>query len=410
MHKEHKVAYCLMKKNFSRIGIILLLSAWFLNACGERLFQFEQIKTGCEQTALYLPLLKGKSVAIVANNTSVIGSTHLVDSLVNSGVKLTKIFSPEHGFRGNTDAGVSIDNTVDSKTGIPITSLYGSKTKPTTEDLKGVDIVVYDIQDVGVRFYTYISTLHYVMEACAANNLLLVILDRPNPNGHYIDGPVLDPSYKSFIGVDPIPVVYGMTAGELARMINGERWLPNSDTCKLLVIPCEKYSHSTIYKLPVSPSPNINSMESVYLYPSVCFFEGTIMSIGRGTAFPFRVIGHPDYPDKSFSFIPKAIQGNKAPVFKDRICYGTDLRGFKADSLWRRNTIDLRWLLETYTRMNLGSEFFTGSFDRLAGTGELRKQILAGWSEKQIRQSWQADLEKYRVLRKKYLLYDDFVQ
>jgi uncharacterized protein YbbC (DUF1343 family) len=399
-----------MKQNFSRMGIILLLLALFLFACGEQSDQLEQVKTGCEQTVLYLPLLKGKSVAIVANSTSVIGSTHLVDSLVISGVKFTRIFSPEHGFRSNADAGVAIDDALDSKTGIPITSLYGSKTKPTTEDLKGIDIVVYDIQDVGVRFYTYISTLLYVMEACAANNIPVLILDRPDPLGYYIDGPILTPAFKSFVGLHPIPVVYAMTVGELAQMINGEGWLLHDLKCDLHVIACKNYDHSDYYNLPVDPSPNLNSMEAVYLYPSLCFFEGTIMSLGRGTAFPFRVVGHPDYPVKSFSFTPHATIANSSPKFKDITCYGINLQSMNIVDLRQMHGLNLKWLIDVYKTMDRGDAFFTDYIDKLAGTGDLRKQILAGLTEVQIRQSWQADLEKFRVLRKKYLLYDDFVR
>jgi uncharacterized protein YbbC (DUF1343 family) len=347
-------------------------------------------------------------VGLVANHTSVIWHTHLADTLLQYGISLKKIFAPEHGFRGNADAGAEIENAVDYKTGIPVISLYGSKTKPDPEDLNGIDIMVYDIQDVGVRFYTYISTLHYVMETCAENNIALLVLDRPNPNGHYIDGPVLDTAFRSFVGLHPIPVVYGMTTGELARMINGEGWLAGGLKCDLNVIPCSNYGHKTFCELPVDPSPNLNSMEAVYLYPSMCFFEGTIMSLGRGTPFPFRVAGHPDYPVKTFSFTPEANPGNKDPKFRDVTCYGIDLRTKTTGQLQQMKILNLQWLSEVYKKMGIGETFFTEYIDKLAGTDQLRKQILSGWSVEHIRQSWQSDLVRFQNLRKKYLLYDDF--
>jgi uncharacterized protein YbbC (DUF1343 family) len=393
------------------IGIcsIFFLSTLFLNACATTpVKQSASVATGADQTALYLPLLKGKRVGLVANHTSVIGNTHLADTLLKLGVNIIKIYSPEHGFRGNADAGAEIDNTIDRKTGLPIVSLYGEKMKPTPAELLGIEILIYDIQDVGVRFYTYISTMHYVMEASAENNIPLMIFDRPDPLGYYVDGPLLEPEFKSFVGLHPIPVVYGMTPGELARMINGEGWLENNIHCNLEVIPCKYYDHNTFYRLPVNPSPNLNCMEAIYLYPSICFFEGTVMSLGRGTPFPFRVIGNPAYPDKSFSFVPKATPANQNPVLKDQTCYGIDLRDNIDDSLKKKHAINLQWLLETYKQMNMGKSFFTDYTDRLAGTNELRDQILAGWTERQIKESWQVGLEKFNVLRKKYLLYKDF--
>ena len=269
--------------------------------------------------------------------------------------------------------------------------------------------MIYDIQDVGVRFYTYISTLHYLMEACSENGISLLVLDRPNPNGHYVDGPVLDTAFRSFVGMHPIPVVYGMTAGELARMINGEGWLSNGSTCELQVIRCKGYDHKILYKLPVDPSPNLNSMEAVYLYPSLCFFEGSIMSLGRGTPFPFRIIGHPDYPDHTFSFIPGAIRSNRNPVFRDQVCYGIDLTGIPADSLQSLRMVSLKWLMDVYGRMGKEKTFFNDYFDKLAGNGELRKQVLAGLTDAQIRESWQDDLREFSNRRKKYLLYNDII-
>jgi uncharacterized protein YbbC (DUF1343 family) len=376
--------------------------------CGTVSTQSKPIITGCEQTALYLPLLKGKSVALVANHTSLIGKSHLADSLLDLGINLVRIFSPEHGFSGDAGAGASISNMIDIRTGIPITSLYGSKTKPTPNDLKGIDIMVYDIQDVGVRFYTYISTLHYVMEACAANNIPVLILDRPDPLGFYIDGPILNPAFQSFVGLHPIPVVYGMTVGELAQMINGEGWLANGLKCDLKVIPCSNYNHSTHYDLPVDPSPNLNSLEAIYLYPSLCFFEGTIMSVGRGTAFPFRVVGHPDYPVKAFSFKPASSTAGINPKYMGETCYGINLQTLSTDELRQMHGLNLQWLIDVFKTMGRGDGFFTDYFDTLAGTGELRKQLLEGWTEQQIRQSWQEDLKKFSVLREKYLLYKDF--
>lgn len=389
---------------------VLLLTFLFLQACSATSgVSYQPVLTGADQTSLYLHLLKDKAVGLVANHTTVIGYTHLADSLIKSGVDLKKIFAPEHGFRGDADAGAEIGNTVDLKTGIPVISLYGSKTKPSAEDLKGIEIMVYDIQDVGVRFYTYISTLHYVMEACAASHIPLMVLDRPDPLGFYIDGPVLDPDYKSFVGMHPIPVVYGMTVGELAQMINGEGWLASGRKCDLSVIPCSHYDHNTCYTLPVNPSPNLNCMEAIYLYPSMCFFEGTVMSLGRGTSFPFRVAGHPDYPVKTFSFVPAANSGNKDPKFRDKTCYGIDLRSITVAQLRQMKTLNMEWLVETYKSMGLGESFFTDYIDKLAGSDALRKQILSGAGEVQIRQSWQADLQKFKLIRKKYLIYKDFI-
>jgi uncharacterized protein YbbC (DUF1343 family) len=386
----------------------LLSVALLYITCGKASTQSEPVIAGCEQTAIYLPLLKGKSIALIANSTSLIGKSHLADSLLSRGIKVVRIFSPEHGFRGDADAGSAISDAVDSKTGMPIISLYGSKTKPTQEDLKGIDIVVYDIQDVGVRFYTYISTLHYVMEVCAGNNIPILVLDRPDPLGFYIDGPVLNQAFTSFVGLHPIPVVYGMTVGELAQMINGEGWLAGGLKCDLKVIPCINYDHNTCYSLPVDPSPNLNSMEAVYLYPSLCFFEGTVMSLGRGTDFPFRVVGHPEYPGKTFSFIPQTNAANKNPKYSGKICYGINLQTMDIAGLRQMHELNLKWLIDVFRAMNCGDAFFSDYFDKLAGTDELRKQLLEGWTEQQIRQSWQGNLKKFRMLRIKYLLYKDF--
>jgi len=391
-----------------KIVLILLCSILFNCRPESTPEQPDGVRTGAEQTEKYLPNIIDKSVALVANHTTLIGNTHSADSLLSLGVKITRIFAPEHGFRGEAGAGDLIDNSIDRKTGIPVISLYGSEKKPLPVYLDDIDIMIYDIQDVGVRFYTYISTMHYVMEACAEKGIPLIIFDRPNPLGYYVDGPVLDTSYKSFVGMHPVPVVYGMTAGELAQMINGEGWLKGGVQCNLTVIPCSGYSHNTYYTLPVSPSPNLNSMEAVYLYPSLCFFEGTQMSLGRGTDFPFRVIGHPEYPDKSFSFIPQRNMGNKNPVFLDTRCYGLDLRSMGLDTLRQMRQINLEWLIKVYSSMKLGGKFFTEYLDRLAGSAELRKQITAGKTAEEIRESWQPALMKFRSTRKKYLLYNDF--
>ena len=390
------------------IQALLLFTGISGASCKESQAPGNRVVTGCEQTSVYVSQLQGKRVGLVANHTSRIGNLHLADSLVKLGINLTVIFSPEHGFRGDADAGAEIANGVDRSTGIPVVSLYGNKHKPEVADLQHVDIVVYDIQDVGVRFYTYISTLHYVMEACAENKIPIMIFDRPNPLGHYIDGPVLEPAFSSFVGMHPIPVVYGMTPGELALMINGEHWLTGGVQCALSVIPCKGYNHNMFYALPVNPSPNLNCMEAVYLYPSICFFEGTIMSLGRGTAFPFRVIGHPDYPDRSFSFIPKAISSNQNPLLKDQQCFGTDLTSLSTDSLKQIRSLQLHWLMSAFHSMDRGSAFFNDYIDKLAGTSKFRQQVLAGYSEQQIRQGWQPELEKFNSLQKKYLLYPDF--
>jgi uncharacterized protein YbbC (DUF1343 family) len=370
----------------------------------------QSVQTGCERTDLYLQKLNGKSVGMVANHTSVIGTEHLADFLIRQGVKITRIFAPEHGFRGDADAGADIRNDTDAVTGVPVVSLYGNKLKPVAADLEGIDLLIYDIQDVGVRFYTYISTLHYVMEACAENNIPLLILDRPDPLGYYVDGPTMENEFRSFVGLHPIPVVYGMTPGELAQMINGEGWLKGGEKCRLEVIPCAGYDHNTRYQLPVNPSPNLDCMQAVYLYPSVCLFEGTIMSLGRGTSSPFRVIGHPDYPDSSFSFTPRAGKANQNPLLKDQTCFGINLQNIPLDSLKHIKSVNLTWLLEVFYKMNRGKDFFIPYFDRLAGTASFREQILKGESAKQIRQSWQPGLEDFCKKRAAYLLYPDFTR
>lgn len=366
------------------------------------------IRTGAERTEVYLPWLAGKNVAIVANQTSMINKTHLVDSLVALKVKVKKIFCPEHGFRGTADNGETIANTVDKKTGLPLISLYGAHEKPTAKDLKGIDIVIYDIQDVGCRFYTYISTMSLVMEACAEQKISFVVLDRPNPNGFYIDGPVMEPEYKSFVGKHPVPIVYGMTIAEYALMVNGEKWLANGIQADLKTVECEGYAHSDWYQLPVAPSPNLPNMASVYLYPSLCLFEGTIMSVGRGTDLPFQVIGHPKLQHAEFSFTPGPRGGASAPLYNGQLCYGHDLHEFATLYVRDYKGIYLYWLNGCYKDMPDKTGFFNDYFEKLAGTKTLREQIIAGKTEDQVRASWQPGLAKFKATRKKYLLYVDF--
>lgn len=368
-----------------------------------------RIIPGAERTDVYLPLISGKKVAITANQTSRIGQVHLLDSLISMRVDVVKVFCPEHGFRGDIDDGAMVMDEIDSKTGIPVRSLYQEKLKPDQDDLKDIDIVIFDIQDVGVRFYTFISTLHYVMQACAENNIRLILLDRPDPNGFYIDGPLLEPEFISFVGMHEVPVVYGMTIGEYAQMINGEGWLGARLKCDLTVVSCRNYDHRSMYELPVRPSPNLPTMNSIFLYPSLCFFEGTIFSVGRGTDFPFEVFGHPGLTGCDFSFIPEPKPGaDTNPVLKGQKCYGIDLRPFRDAGYERPARIDLQWVLFAYSQFPDKNNFFTDYFEKLAGTSNLRKQIIMGLTEEEIRASWKQDLEKFQGTRKKYLLYQDF--
>lgn len=367
------------------------------------------IKTAADQTEKYLDLLKNKSVAIVANQTSMIGKTHIVDSLLNLKVNIKKVFCPEHGFRGNIEAGETVENVVDSKSGLPIISLYGKNHKPKSDDLKGIDLIIFDIQDVGVRFYTYISTLHYVMEAAAENGIDLIVLDRPNPNGYYVDGPVLNKKFTSFVGLHPVPIVYGMTIGEYALMINGEKWLAKNLKCKLKVIDIFNYNHTNYYILPIKPSPNLCNMNAVYLYPSLCLFEGTIVSVGRGTQKPFQILGHPLLDSTDITFTPISIKGmSENPPYRDQVCYGYDLSEFSIAILRAENKLNLFWIIDLHKRLSIKTSFFNNFFDKLAGNDTLRKQIIAGKSEEEIRNSWQNDLKKFKEIRKKYLLYVDF--
>lgn len=358
----------------------------------------------------YLPLLKDKRVALLVNQTSMVGTAHLLDTLLHEKITVKKIFVPEHGFRGTADAGAHIKNGTDTKTGIPIISLYGNNKKPKAEQLNDVDIVVFDLQDVGTRFYTYISSLEYMMEACAENGKKLIVLDRPNPNGHYIDGPVLEKSYKSFVGMQAVPVVYGMTIGEYANMLQGEKWFSKADKLDLHIIHCKNYDHTTLYKLPVAPSPNLKEMNAVYLYPSLCFFEGTVISVGRGTDKPFQQWGHPDLARKySHFFIPKTVQGATQPLYENRKCYGEKLESpLVKKTVASHDVLNLSYLLDAYKAYPVKEKFFNDFFEKLAGTAKLRQQIQRGMDEAAIRQSWQADIFAFKKIRKKYLLYKDF--
>jgi uncharacterized protein YbbC (DUF1343 family) len=368
----------------------------------------QEIITGAERTEVYLPLLKDKKVTLVANHTSTIGNRHLLDSLLSLEINVVKIFTPEHGLRGTADAGEQLSDYTDQETGIQVISLYGEKEKPSPDDLSGIDLVVFDIQDVGVRFYTYVSTMHYVMEACAENGIEFVVLDRPNPNGFYVDGPVLDKQYKSFVGMHPVPIVHGLTVAEYSRMINGEKWLKNGIQCKLNYIPCENYNHNKAYELPIKPSPNLPNTLSIYLYPSLCLFEGTIISVGRGTDFPFQVFGHPAYVNETFSFTPASNEGATNPKYSGIECKGVDLRDIEHRFFWQERRIILDWIIEAYNNMKEKGDFFNSYFLKLSGTKELQKQIESGESPEDIYKSWETGLEEFKKTRKKYLLYPDF--
>lgn len=398
-----------MMKNSIYLLICIVLCS--LQSCSNQKPVFQQltIQTGAEQTEKYIPLLKNKKVAVVANHSTMINGTHLVDSLLALDINVKKIFSPEHGLRGSVEAGELVDNDIDPKTGLPVVSLYGNSKKPLSEDLANVDIIVFDLQDVGVRFYTYISTMHYVMEACAENNVRILVLDRPNPNGYYVDGPVLDTIYQSFVGMHPIPIVHGMTIAEFAQMINGESWLKNGLKCDLDVIPCKNYTHDSLYQLSIPPSPNLQNMLSIYLYPSLGFFEGTALNVGRGTDFPFQVFGSPELQNAEFTYKPRSINGfSKNPKHKGQKCYGVDLRDIKIEKLIALRKINLEWLIYGYQNSPDKEHFFNNFFYNISGTSKLDKQIKEGLSAEKIRESWQPELEEFKKIRKKYLIYPDF--
>jgi len=372
------------------------------------------IITGAEQTDKYLPYLKGKRIAVMANQTTLIGKQHLVDSLKSLGVNIVKVFGPEHGFRGKASAGVHVEDETDPNTGIPVISLYGKKNKPSAADMADVDILIYDLQDVGVRFYTNINALVRLMEACHEYGKELLILDRPNPNAYLIDGPILDMKYKSGIGMFALPMSHGLTIGEFAQMANGEGWLTNKAKCKIKIIPVANYNHEMPYTLPVPPSPNLNTQQGIMLYPSTCMFEGTYLNHGRGTQYPFTVIGSPELKGKySFSYTPTSIKGmSETPLFMDSVCYGLDLRGYDVSLLRKSRQINLKWIMELYRAHPHKEKFFNSKLSRemntieqQIGVGEFRQQIIAGKSEKEIRASWEPGLSKYKKMRKKYLLY-----
>ncbi|QBQ41424.1 DUF1343 domain-containing protein [Sphingobacterium psychroaquaticum] len=396
--------------------LLVLLICCFMHGLthGQIKYMNDHIKTGAEQTEKYLPLLKNKRVAIVANQTAIIGKSHLVDSLQKRGVQIVKVFGPEHGFRGNASNGTEVGDEVDKVTGIPIISLYGSKRKPSQKDLADVDILIFDIQDVGCRFYTNINTLRDVMEACAEYGKEMLILDRPNPNGYFIDGPILDMKYSSGIGQFPIPITHGLTVGEFAQMVNGERWYKGANRCKLQIIKNANYTHDMFYRLPVPPSPNLNTPESILLYPSTCLFEGVALNHGRGTDYPFTRVGGPMLKGiYTFSYVPRSIPGkSERPLFKGETCYGMDLRYYPLDKLVKEKKINLTWMIELYKNHPDKDKFFDrtlsdqiGNIDFLAGVAEFKEQIKQGLTEAQIRKSWEPGLEKYKIMRKKYLLY-----
>lgn len=369
-----------------------------------------QIIVGAERTDLYFDQLEGKKIAVCGNQSSRVGSQHLVDTLVASGFNVVTIFCPEHGFRGDAEAGAHISSSVDAKTGIPIVSLYGKNKKPNLSQ-SNIDFIIFDIQDVGCRFYTYISTLHYVMEAAAENDVEIMILDRPNPNGYFVDGPVLDTNYRSFVGMHPIPVVHGMTIGEYGRMINGEGWLAKGIHCKLQVVPMDNYDHNTRYVLPIAPSPNLQTPEAIYLYPSLCLFEGTPISIGRGTDIPFQVYGHPQLTAGDYYFTPRPIKGvSENPPQNGQKCRGYNLSDYATANLQGINNFSIQYLIEAYKHFPDKAKFFNANlfFDKLAGSNQLRKDIIAGKSEEEIRASWQLKLQKFKEIRQLYLLYPDF--
>lgn len=380
--------------------LLTLFISWFLFSCQAQQTS-DDIIVGAAQVDDYISLLENKNVAVVANQTSVIEGVHLVDTLLSRSVNITKVFAPEHGFRGQADAGASVDHTKDVKTGLPILSLYGKNKKPSKEFLEAVDLVVFDIQDVGARFYTYISTLHYVMEACAENSIPVLVLDRPNPNAHYVDGPVLDTAFQSFVGMHPIPIVHGMTMAEYAQMINGAYWLKDSVQCDLYWQTMKNYQHQKFYDLPIKPSPNLPNSQSITLYPSLCLFEGTDVSVGRGTLQQFQIIGSPQLDSCSYAFTPISREGAKYPKHENKVCCGWDLRKSEFDE-----GIHLDYLIETYHQYDVkGLRFFNPFFDKLAGTNQLRIQIESGWTSEQIKDSWQEGLHAFKKKRQAYLIY-----
>jgi len=407
----------MMKSPFynSIIVISFLLSSCYLSeAQGPELsLQLKtesKIRCGADRTDLYFPLIQGKKIALVANHSSSIGNTHLADSLVGSGMLVEHIYAPEHGFRGEEEAGAHIKDGVDQKSGLQLYSLHGDQKKPSVASLSGIEFVLFDIQDVGARFYTYISTLHYVMQACAEQNIPLLILDRPNPNGFYVDGPVLDMAFKSFVGMHPVPIVHGMSMAEYANMLNQEGWLGAGLKCDLRWVLCDRWDHLSAYECPIPPSPNLPNNAAIYLYPSLCLFEGTVVSVGRGTDRPFQVIGYPKHPVGSLQFTPKSMKSSLNPPHEGKLCRGHDLKDFGSFYFTSSGELYVDWLIGMYEVAPDKGGFFSSVdfFDKLAGGKELREQIIKGWDAEKIRASWQPKLDEYRLLRKKYVLYPDF--
>ena len=366
-----------------------------------------RVIVGAEQTNVYLPLLKNKRIAIFSNHTGMIGNKHLLDVLLENKINVVAIFSPEHGFRGNADAGEHVSSSVDSKTGVPILSLYDGKLgRPSEESMRKFDLLIVDIQDVGLRFYTYYASMVRLMDACAEYNRKMLILDRPNPNGHYVDGPILDMKYKSSVGWLPIPIVHGMTLGELALMVNGERWLPASRICDITVIKCKNYTHQTMYELPIPPSPNLPNMKAVYLYPSTCYFEATPVSLGRGTQLPFQIYGQPNMLGYDYTFTPQSIPGAKNPPQLNRICHGVNLSELSNEEIWKKG-VDLSYLIDAYRNLNMDDYFFRPFFELLTGRDYVRKMIKQGKNADEIKAMWKEDVEKFKIQRKPYLIYEE---
>jgi uncharacterized protein YbbC (DUF1343 family) len=395
-----------LKKNMLFTLILISITTYSISLLAnekvnDHVINNSNIKTGADNFELYLPLIKDKKIGIVTNQTGILtNKTHLVDFLLKKQITIQTIFAPEHGFRGTADAGEHVVDQKDTKTGLPIISLYGENRKPNSDQLKGIDVIIFDLQDVGSRFYTYISTLYYVMEACAENDIPLIVLDRPNPNGSCIDGPILEKEYTSFVGMHTIPILHGMTIGEYAKMINGEKWLKNYVQCNLTVIPCLNYNHKMAYSLPVKPSPNLPNDQSINLYASLCLFEGTNISVGRGTEKQFQIYGSPFLPKSEFSFTPKPNFGAKEPLYNTQICYGEDLTNYK-----RLYKLELKWLIRAYKITNDKTKFFNSFFTKLSGTKKLQQQIENGFSESKIRKSWKKDLKEFKIKRSKYLIY-----
>jgi uncharacterized protein YbbC (DUF1343 family) len=395
--------------SFLRLVFILIFATYFYS-CSANTFK-DSIIVGASDTTKYFSILKNKKIALLINQTSMVNNRLLPDFLIDNKLEVCKIFSPEHGLKTNADAGEKVNNEVYiyQNKSIPVVSLYGDKKQPSSKDLDSVDIVVFDIQDVGARFYTYLSTMYYLMQTCADNNKTLVVLDRPNPNGNYVDGPVLkDEKLKSFVGIIPIPIVHGCTLGELALMINKEKWLKGDKECLLIVVSNKNYSHKLFYEPPIPPSPNLNTMESILLYPSLCWFEGSICSVGRGTDFPFRVYGFPNFKNGDFMFVPKSKSGATNPMYLNDTCFGKDLRVLDKFELFNQKKINLFYLKDAYNSCPKKENFFNNFFFKLAGTEELKQQIIDNVDEKTIRGSWQKDLNEYLKIREKYLLYEDF--